>query len=203
MAYGILGGTFDPIHLGHVQLALAAADELALERVLLLPDKDPPHKAPTTAAFHRLRMAEVAARADSRLEACDMELKRPGRTYTVDTLEEMKQLFPGQSAIYIIGSDTLLQFHTWKTPGQVARLCEMAVAARDGDEEALILAAQKEMEERFGLKSRLLKARVPPLSSAHIRKLFLKGLGAEGLVPKGVLDYIVEHHLYRGERRNV
>lgn len=203
MRFGIMGGTFDPIHRGHIHMALAAADELALAQVLLLPDKDPPHKVPTTAAIHRYRMAEIAAAADKRLVACDMEIKRPGRTYTVDTLEERKRLSPADTILYIIGSDTLLLFPTWKTPQRVAALCEMAVVAREGDAEASIHDAQAEMAERYGLTSHLLKTKGLPLSSAMIRRLYAQGREVEGFLPEGVPEYIKENNLYKGDRHHV
>ncbi|NLO15961.1 MAG: nicotinate-nicotinamide nucleotide adenylyltransferase, partial [Clostridiales bacterium] len=114
MRIGLMGGTFDPIHWGHIHMAKAAADELALDKVIFLPDGDPPHKAPQTPGAFRLRMAQLAAELDPRFDSSDRELRRKGRTYTVDTLEEYKALCPDRRMIYIVGSDTLRLFPSWR-----------------------------------------------------------------------------------------
>ena len=138
MRLGIMGGTFDPIHIGHVAIARLACREAGLDRVIFLPDGDPPHKTPRAGGEHRLMMARLATAGEERFAVSDMELRRPGRTYTVDSLTALSAAYPGYELHYIIGSDTLFQFPTWKTAEKVARLCRMVVAPRPGDDGAAI-----------------------------------------------------------------
>ena len=111
---GLFGGTFDPIHNGHLHIARSFADELDLESVILLPAGDPYHKTtPRTAAHHRLAMAEIAAQADSRLAVSDCDIVRQGATYTHDTVQIFRQHFPAAELWLLIGMDSLLHLHTW------------------------------------------------------------------------------------------
>ena len=124
MRIGILGGTFNPIHAGHVQMAVAARDALRLDRVLLMVAADPPHKrvAEAVAGAHRLRMAQLAAAGLPRVEASDLELRRTGRSYTVDTLRELHGRYPGASLYWIVGSDMLHDMPTWHRVEEIFRL---------------------------------------------------------------------------------
>ena len=101
MVRGLMGGTFDPIHLGHLLIASAALEEMALDSVLFLPDGDPPHKQPHSAPRHRLRMAQLACEGEPRFQVSDMELRRHGRTYTVDTLLALKAMNPAEDLVYL------------------------------------------------------------------------------------------------------
>ncbi|HSK69949.1 MAG TPA: nicotinate-nucleotide adenylyltransferase [Candidatus Limnocylindria bacterium] len=198
MRLGIMGGTFDPIHIGHVAIARLARAEAGLERVIFLPDGDPPHKSPRASGAHRLEMARLATEGEGCFEVSDMELSRPGRTYTVDSLTALTDMYPGSGLHYIIGSDTLFQFPTWKTAEKVARLCRMLVALRPGDDGAAIRAQQEDLLARYGLQTALLRGCVPDVSSSRIRALAREGRSIDGLVPPPVAAYIAAHGLYRG-----
>lgn len=193
---GILGGTFDPVHLGHLRIARAALEEMGLQHVLFLPDGDPPHKQPHSSKEDRLRMLQLACGDDPRFLISDMELTRQGTTYTVDTLLALKKEKPRWELIYLVGSDTFLLFPSWHTAHRVARLCRMAILMRPTDDRAALEAARKEYGERYGLESRLLETPGLPLSSSMIREKARRGLPLTGLVPDSVAAYIAEKGLY-------
>lgn len=193
---GIMGGTFDPIHLGHLLIARAALEELGLSRVVFLPDGDPPHKKPLTEKDERLQMVRLACKGEPRFSVSDMELKRQGRTYTVDTLMALKRQRPEARLCYLVGADTFLLFPTWRTAEKVARLCSMAIVMRPGSSLEEVRAAQQAFLADFGLESTLLKRRGLPLSSSMVREAAARGAPLEGLVPPAVAAYIRARGLY-------
>lgn len=193
---GILGGTFDPVHLGHLLIAEAALRELQLNSVLFLPDGDPPHKEPHSSKEDRLTMLRLACEDQPRFQISDMELRRPGTTYTVDTLLALKRQAPERQLIYLVGSDTFLLFPSWRTAGRVAQLCRMAIVLRPGDEESSLQAARQDYLKRFGLHSVVLRERGLPLSSSQVRERVRLGLPLEGCVPGQVAAYIARQKLY-------
>lgn len=196
MTTGIMGGTFDPIHLGHLQIARTALQELNLDRVLFLPDGDPPHKVPLSRPEDRLNMVRLACAGEPRCEVSDMELRRGGRTYTVDSLTHLKEKNPGDELCYLVGSDTFFLFPTWRTAEQVARMCSMAVVMRPGDEDSEVRAAQADFLLRYGLKSHLLRGRGLNISSSLVREALKDKKDIAGLVPANVAEYIRQYRLY-------
>lgn len=193
---GLMGGTFDPIHLGHLFIAQSALDELMLDRVIFLPDGDPPHKRPYAAAEQRLHMVELACEDRPAFEVSDMELRRPGPTYTVDTLRLIKAERPDEELVYLIGSDTLFLFHSWKTAHEVARLCRIAVVLRPGDERGPVARQQEALRQSHGLDSILLSHPGLPISSSLVRKAVAQGSDLSHLLPEKVADYVREQTLY-------
>ena len=196
MRLGILGGTFDPIHLGHLRIAVTAMQEAQLHELLLLPDGDPPHKQPLTDGADRLRMARLAVAGYPGFSVSDMELRRQGTTYTVDTLVELLNQDPGRELYYIIGADTLKLFPTWKTAGKVAGLCRMLVAPRPGSDLDEIRWFQRKLFADYGLVSMLLSEPGPDISSTAIRQMVRAGEDISALVPRAVADYIKDKGLY-------
>ena len=195
---GLFGGTFDPIHNGHLHIARSFADELDLESVILLPAGDPYHKAaPRTAAHHRLAMAEIAAQADSRLAVSDCDIVRQGATYTYDTVQIFRQHFPAAELWLLIGMDSLLQLHTWHRWQNLVRQCRIAAAPRPGSSLAQAPAPLQSWLAEALPQGRLhiLQAEPLPISSSQIRQQ----LAAEHTspdIPPTVLDYIRQHQLY-------
>ncbi len=196
MRLGIMGGTFDPIHLGHLQIARLALKEAALHQVVFLPDGDPPHKEPNTHDTDRLLMVTLAVLGEEGFLVSDMEMKRVGTTYTVDTLLELQKMDEGYELYYIVGSDTLRLFPTWKSAGQVATLCKMIVAPRPGDDKAETRWFADKLFSDFGLQTLILSQPGPDISSTAIRERVKAGLPIKGLVPDLVDDYIQEKGLY-------
>ena len=195
---GLFGGTFDPIHNGHLHIARSFADELDLESVILLPAGDPYHKtAPRTAAHHRLAMAEIAAQADSRLAVSDCDIVRQGATYTHDTVQIFRQHFPAAELWLLIGMDSLLQLHTWHRWQNLVRQCRIAAAPRPGSSLAQAPAPLQNWLAEALPQGRLhiLQAEPLPISSSQIRQQLATQHTSPDIPPE-VLGYIRQHQLY-------
>ena len=195
---GLFGGTFDPIHNGHLHIARSFADELDLESVILLPAGDPYHKtAPRTAAHHRLAMAEIAAQADSRLAVSDCDIVRQGATYTHDTVQIFRQHFPTAGLWLLIGMDSLLQLHTWHRWQNLVRQCRIAAAPRPGNSLAQAPAPLQTWLAEALPQGRLhiLQAEPLPISSSQIRQQLATEHTSPDIPPE-VLSYIQQHQLY-------
>ena len=195
---GLFGGTFDPIHNGHLHIARSFADELDLESVILLPAGDPYHKTtPRTAAHHRLAMAEIAAPADSRLAVSDCDIVRQGATYTYDTVQIFRQHFPAAELWLLIGMDSLLQLHTWHRWQDLVRQCRIAAAPRPGSSLAQAPAPLQSWLAEALPQGRLhiLQADPLPISSSQIRQQLAAEHTSPDL-PPAVLSYIQQHQLY-------
>ena len=195
---GILGGTFDPPHSGHLGAALEALHQLALDRVLWVPAGAPPHKPsqPITPGHQRLVMLERAMADNPHLSISTVDLERPGPCYTVDTLALLRAEYGPQPEFYFIeGADSLADLPTWYRPRQLLELCRLAVVRRPGGE--IDLAA---LEERLpGLRARVHFVEMPLLeiSSTDLRRRVRQGRPISYLVPPGVEAYIQEQGLYR------
>ena len=199
---GLLGGSFNPIHLGHLVLAEQARERLALERVLLVPNGLPPHKARTSLApaADRLRMVELAAAGHPAFEPSAAELHRDGASYSLHTVRGLLADHPDWDLHFLIGADTLPELPSWYRIRELAGLCRFAVANRPGSPlddafeslSSVFTAAQVE-----GIRSRIVE--IPPLgiSSSDIRRRVREGLSIRYLVPEPVREYILERRLYQ------
>ena len=193
---GLMGGSFNPIHCGHVALARAALESGRVERVLFLPTGNPPHKKEGLAdKFDRLRMVELAVEHETGMEVCREEIDRDGVIYTVDTLAALKRKMPDCTLTYLIGADTLRALGTWRRVETVIERCKFLVMMREGEtrEEVIRLAG---LWTQRGAHIDFLDARKMDISSTQIREQIQKGLPFERLVPQAVADYIHEHGLY-------
>jgi nicotinate-nucleotide adenylyltransferase len=200
VAIGILGGTFDPVHLGHLLVAEAARESLRLERVVFMPAGQPWLKAHRvlTPGHHRLRMAELAVADNPAFQASHLEVDRPGPTYTVDTLEVLRaELGPEVRLHFILGQDALLDFHRWKSPERVLELCRLAVVPRPG-RQAL---EWEEIFTRYSLPVGQVTQLTAPqvdISGTDLRRRVTQGRSIRYMVPDAVAAYIREQGLYRG-----
>ena len=194
MRIGIMGGTLDPVHSGHICIAQAVLQALKLDGVMLLPAGDPPHKQHPTLKTDRLNMARLAAQELPGMFVSDMEIMRGGTTYTVDTLRELRSSRPGTDWVYIIGADTLDVLDTWRNFAEVAKLCEFAVVGRA--EEDANPERMRELEAQYGARFIPLGFNGPEISSTEIRRRAAAGESLEGLVPDSVADYIRRNGLY-------
>lgn len=196
---GWLGGSFDPVHEGHLRAAIAAADALDLERVLLVPAGLPPHKRGQTLAPGRDRLAllEIAARADPRLQVSDLELRRSGPSYSVDTARELlAALPPGARLYFILGADMLADLPHWHRAAELARLvtfCPLARAGTPLEPEGLRAALGDEAVER--IRAHVVQAPLHPASSSAIREALARGERPSWL-PPGVVEEIAARRLY-------
>lgn len=196
---GISGGTFDPIHLGHLITAEYIREHFGLDEVLFIPVGDPPHKKErsVTAAPHRLAMTGLAIGSNPYFTLSDMEVDRQGYTYAVDTLKELKSIY-GQDTrfFYIIGADVALGLLTWKDYREVMASCSFIAVVRPGFRRE-DLEEQAEMLRRdYSASITLLDAPQIEISSTKIRERLLKGKSIRYLVPEGVLEYIEDNRLY-------
>lgn len=194
---GILGGTFNPPHLGHLVCASEAAAQLRLDRVLLTPVAIPPHKracadpGPAT----RLELCRLAVRDDERLDVCALEVERGGPSYTVDTLRELHARDPEDELTFIVGGDIALGLPTWHEPEAVLGLATLAVAERSGAARADVA---ERLEEAFPGVATLAFFDMPRIdvSSSDIRRRIASGEPIRYLVPEAVARRIEEGRLY-------
>jgi nicotinate-nucleotide adenylyltransferase len=196
---GVLGGTFDPPHVGHLWLATLAADALGLERVLFMPAAQPPHKRgqPMSAAEDRLELTGRAIDGDPLFELCTIEMERPGPSYTVDSLIELRARYgPGTSLILVMAADSLVQIDTWRDPERILELAEWAIGPRPGTP----MPHASTLTERFGAAaSRIHRLDGPGLdvSASEIRRRVASGRAIRYLVPPAVEELITLRRLYR------
>lgn len=189
---GIFGGSFDPLHVGHLIIAEQAREQLKLDRVIFVPAYRVPHKPGTvsTPAAVRLRMTRLGVKGNVSFLVSDVELRRRGISYTVDTLHQFKRMFPQAQLFLIVGSDNYMQIRSWETPKEIMRLCTLAVYTRPGFE---IKAVPGSTKRRVGM---LHGARLE-ISSSLIRSRIARGLSIRYLVPRVVEQEIVWRRLYR------
>jgi nicotinate-nucleotide adenylyltransferase len=199
---GVFGGTFDPPHLGHLALAEAASDELGLERVLFVPAADPPHKrARTKSAFaHRLAMTRLAVRGNARFSVSDVESRRDGPSYTVETLRRLERRHPDSELWLLLGEDSLHDLPAWKSPDEIARLARIAVAPRIESAAGTTSRRRPARRSAASRSSRApvwLESPVLEISSSDLRARARRGESIRYLVPDAVAAYLERHRLYR------
>jgi len=197
---GVMGGTFDPIHLGHVAMAEAAAACAGLDRVLVVPASVPPHRAEATApAADRLAMCRIAAAADPRLEVSDVELRREGPSYTVDTLRQLTAERPRDELHLLLGWDAAREIRSWRSPDEVIGLARLVVVSRPGypvPSEADLGAAGIDPARAV-----LCDVRTPAVESTEVRRRAEEGRDLAGLVDPAVEAYLRRHRLYAGSEQ--
>lgn len=196
---GLMGGSFNPIHCGHLNLAHAALERGCVSRVFFLPTGNPPHKRTGLAdKLDRLAMVELAVAGEPAMGVYREEIDRDGVIYTVDTLSILHRKHPECQWVYLIGSDTLRELHTWRRPEDVIRLCELLVVMRPGETEQEV-AELLEHWRRKGAAVDVLPAALMDISSTGVRDRVRQGLSLEGIVPEPVEAYIRAHGIYSEE----
>jgi nicotinate-nucleotide adenylyltransferase len=195
---GLLGGTFDPVHTGHLILADMVRDELALEKVLFVPSHNPPHKAnkAVSASIHRHQMLSIAIKNMPGCGISDIELCREGYTFTVDTMQQFAASMPEAELYFIIGSDILADLPRWKDFRTLAALTRFAVVHRNQEKQEDVIRTIEHLEREYGAKMTLLQLPVLLVSSSEIRLRLHEGRSVRHLLPESVLEYIKEHRLY-------
>jgi len=195
---GLLGGTFDPVHLAHLRLGEEAAEQLALDRVLFVLAPHPWRKAgrAITPVADRLAMLERALAGNPRFALSTVEIDRPGPTYTVETLAALHAEMGPVDLTFILGADALLDLPNWHRPDEIVRLARLAVVPRAGRR----LPSRAELEARLPGLGAAIRLQMPRLaiSSTDIRRMVAQGHSIRYLVPDAVAAYIAERGLYRG-----
>lgn len=196
MRLGILGGTFNPPHLGHLVCAQEAYRELSLDRVMLIPARIPPHKPveQEPGPQHRLKLCRVAVADDDRFEVSDIELRRNGPSYTVDTLQELTCHASGSELFLIVGGDIAVGLPRWREPERVLELASLAVAKRRGTSRAAVQSALDAL--RGGARAKFFQMPRIGVSSTMVRRRVRAGQPIRYLVPDRVAEYIDHHGLY-------
>ncbi len=192
----IFGGTFNPIHKGHIHLAMRFASLLNVEKILLIPTKTPPHKTPAdlVSSKDRLAMCRLVSE-NSIFEVSDIEVKRDGPSYTADTLKQLKLIYPDSELYFITGEDMFLTIQNWYEPKVIYSLATLCAAPRssDGLENLKRHAA---VLERYGARTVIENIDYLPISSTMVRDAVKQGKSVAELVPAAVADYIKENNLY-------
>ena len=196
---GIMGGTFNPVHVGHLMLAEWVINEVSLDEVWLIPNgksymKEEQEIAP---AEDRLRMTELAVKRNRYFKCLDLEVKRSGYSYSYETLEELTRAYPGNEFYFILGADCLFTLETWKYPERLLRCCKLVAAVRDDASLEEMEEKKAELEQRFGGEILLLPFIRMSLSSTEIRERIRQGKSIRYMVPDSVLTYIEGKRLYK------
>lgn len=200
---GILGGTFDPIHTGHLILAEAAFEAFGLDYVLIMPNGNPPHKPGQVHATmeQRTRMAELAAAGNPHLKVSDFEKTPQDYHYTYETLEFLTEHHPDTDFYFILGADSLVLFHTWMEPERICRCCRILAAARDRMEIEVLGKHIERLKQDYNASIEPLETPNIDISSNMLRERVRKGRSIRYYVPEAVEAYIREQRLYRENHR--
>lgn len=198
---GLLGGTFNPVHNGHLKMAYIALYEFGLGEISFLPLGTPPHKRDDFVASvqHRLEMIKIAIADEKRFTLSTLETDRKGYTYTVDTLELLARSQTQKAYYYIIGADTLFELENWRNYERVFILTDFICILRPGQDVAKVRKHANKLNERYGNKIHLANECGPSISSSHIRTQIYANKLTDGLVPRKVAQYIIQHRVYNEE----
>jgi nicotinate-nucleotide adenylyltransferase len=203
MRIGVFGGTFDPVHLGHLILAEQCREQGRLDEVWFVPAGAPPHKLhyPITPFRHRAEMLRLATAGHPAFRVNELENERPGPSYTVETLDELRKTQPGAGWFFLVGSDTLADLHEWHDPAGVVRRAGLLVMARGGEPvmSAEELRASLRLPEGERLSLEVVAAPRIEISSRDLRRRAAEGRSLRYVVPRAVECYIEEKGLYRDD----
>lgn len=200
---GLMGGTFDPIHIGHLILGEKAYEQLNLDSVWFMPSGNPPHKRDRAGRANdkqRVEMVKKAIAENAHFELSLFEMNQDGYSYTYLTLEKLKEQYPDHEFFFIIGADSLFDFPSWKEPARICAACKMVVATRNHTSLQELNDGMKEMAERYQGTFLRLDTTDIDISSNHIREMIQKNESIRYYVPDSVKDYIDDHHIYRPKR---
>lgn len=195
---GIMGGTFNPIHFGHLLLAETAFHQFDLDEILIMPTKNPYYKKISNSVTEedRVAMVELAIEDNRHFRLSKEELDREGTTYTVETLSHLTQKHPDNKYYFIMGADSLYHIESWKEPEQILKMATIVVAGRAGTGSSL--SSQIEyIENKYDSEIFRLNSPVLEISSNDIRRRVRDGESIRYLLPKKVVDYIYQHDLYK------
>lgn len=197
---GLMGGTFNPIHTGHLLLAERAYEQFQLDKVLFMPAKKPYHKTIRKMVDDedRIEMIRLGIQGNSHFELSLIEFQREGNTYTIDTLRELEKRYPNTQFYFIMGADSLYQFSQWKEPEEILKRAILLAAARDDLSSSALNSQIDYLTDKFGVGDiRLLRSPNMEISSHDIRNRVINGESIRYLLPEVVLEYIEKKRLYQ------
>jgi len=194
---GVLGGSFNPVHYGHLLLADEVLEALGLDRILFVPAGVPPHKSPAllARAEDRFAMVRLATAGHPRFEVSDLELRRAGPSYTVDTLEALG--IPRADLFLVVGSETFLDLLSWREPRRIAELAQLVVVPRVGSAFDPDSAAARKIVREVGQEPLIVRATSLPISASDLRRRVREGRSLAFRLPDAVIGYIATRGLYR------
>ncbi len=196
---GVFGGSFDPVHIGHLIIAQDAVEQLELDRLIFMPAAISPHKqhCQPVEGRHRFEMLQLATENNLRFEVSDLELARGGISYTVETIEHLQVEHPGAELFFIVGLDSLVELHKWHRIDALLECCTVVPFGRGGEDPAKVAeTCQLSKVWKTKLLDRLIRIHEVEVSASEIRMRIAEGLSIQTLVPPEVEMYIAEHHLY-------
>lgn len=198
--YGIFGGTFNPIHYGHLMICEYLKEELGLDEIIFIPTGNPPHKDLDVSARARYDMVKLAIESNPGFEISDIETKRVKLSYTVDTVIELKKIYKEEKLFFLIGLDTLFQLKTWKKIEELSGEIEFVVALRpkyiDIEE---INRELKFLRENYGTKVEIIHTPLYEISSTELRERIKEEKSVKYLIPEEVVNYIKESGFYKND----
>ncbi len=195
---GIMGGTFNPIHMGHLALAECALDEKGLDEIWMIPTGCSYMKQSmdVVPGEERFKMAELAVADNRRIKCLDIEVKRPGYTYSYETLEQLREEYPDCEFYFIFGADCLFAIEKWKHPERIFNSCTIIAAVRNGASVSEMEQKIAELKEKFDARITFLPFLNLEISSTDLRERIRLGKSVKYLVPDAVIDYITEKEFY-------
>ncbi|KPU28361.1 nicotinate-nucleotide adenylyltransferase [Caloranaerobacter sp. TR13] len=194
-----MGGTFDPIHIGHLVIAEEIRNEFELDKVIFIPAGNPPHKdnKKITSARHRYIMTLLATISNPYFEVSTIEIEKKETTYTIDTIKMLRKVCNNAELYFITGADSIFELHTWKSIGELLKLCNFIAATRPGFEMAKLESKIQEIKNEYGVEIYTTMVTSLQISSTEIRDRIRDGKTIKYLVPETVERYIYKNKLYR------
>lgn len=203
MRLGLLGGTFNPIHYGHIFISEYIRDIYNLDKIIFIPSGIPPHKKSNiSSSTHRMNMVKLAIQSNKNFEVSSIEVDRMGKSYTVDTLKMIKESYPDDEIYFIIGGDTVFELTTWKDFNTVAKLTRFILCGRPGYNEDAILNKIDYLKDTFGFTIEYINVPLIEISSTVIRKNIKDKKSIKYMVTEKVEQYIYDNNLYNQEDLN-
>ncbi len=200
--YGIIGGTFNPIHYGHLMISEIIREEMDLEKIIFIPTGNPPHKNDILSADVRFEMTNIAVKSNKYFTVSDIESKKKFVSYSVDTVTELSQIIDGK-LYFIIGSDTLFQLKTWKKFEELAKIVEFVVAMRPSYMSTKLLELELDyLSFKYEAKINVVEIPLYEISSTLIRNRLALGQSVKYLIPDELIEFIEEKGLYKTNGRS-
>lgn len=204
MKLGLIGGTFNPIHLGHLIISEYIREAFELDQVIFIPSGNPPHKLikEIISTEHRKRMVEIATESNPNFLVSSIEINRVGKSYTVDTIRELKSLYPDDQLYFIIGADSLFELTSWKDFKILANITTFLLCERPGLDEEEIYNKISDLKNEYNTNIMYIKVPLVDISSTSIRERVKSHQSFKYLVTEGVEDYIKRNNLYLPEAKD-